>query len=178
MIAKLFYLTKSRPDISYSIWVFNRFMNKPQVPHLHVVKQIYRYLKCTTDHGTIFQKIGSKNIKGFTNIDWVGDQESRWSWSTSRYMFQLAYIPITWSNKCQLIMAIMSFTKVEYRSLVEGSKESTWLKNSQLNWGFQRRSKQQKIGDNMNCFKIAKNPILHSPAPTILKYIIIMYVNK
>lgn len=135
MIVKLFYLTKSKLDISYSIWVFNRFMNKRQVPHLHVIKQIYRYLKCTTDHGTIFQKIGSKNIKGFTNIDWVGDQESRWSWSTFRYMFQLAYNPITWSNKCQLIMAIMSFTKVEYRSLVEGSKESTWLKKFTIELG-------------------------------------------
>jgi hypothetical protein len=63
MIAKLFYLTKSRPDISYSIWVFNRFMNKPQVPHLHVVKQIYRYLKCTTDHGTFFQKLDPRRLK-------------------------------------------------------------------------------------------------------------------
>jgi hypothetical protein len=40
----------------------------------------------------------------------------------------------------------MSSTNVEYGSLVEGSKESTWLKKltieskkSQLNWGFQRR---------------------------------------
>jgi len=32
-------------------------------------------------------------------------------------------------------MAIMSFTKVEYRSLVEGSKESTWLKKFTIELG-------------------------------------------
>ncbi len=48
-------------------------MNKPQVLHLDVVKQKFRYFKCTTNHGVIFQKNGSKKIKGFTNVDWVGD---------------------------------------------------------------------------------------------------------
>jgi hypothetical protein len=38
-------------------------MNKPQVPHLHVVKQMYRYLKCTTNHGTFFQKLDPRKLK-------------------------------------------------------------------------------------------------------------------
>jgi hypothetical protein len=38
-------------------------MNKPQVLHLDVVKQMFRYLKCTIDHGIFFQKKESKKIK-------------------------------------------------------------------------------------------------------------------
>jgi len=75
MIGKLFYLTNSRLDISYSTRVFNRFMSKPQVPHLDVAKQVFRYLKGMADHEIFFRKNVSKKIEG--NADWAGDQESR-----------------------------------------------------------------------------------------------------
>jgi hypothetical protein len=52
-------------------------MSKPQVLHLDVVKQMFRYLKCTIDHGIFFQKNGSKKIKGFIDVDWVGDDDQR-----------------------------------------------------------------------------------------------------
>jgi hypothetical protein len=77
MIGKLFYLTNSRLDISYSIRVFSRFMSKPQVPHLDVAKLVFRYLKGMADHEIFFQKNVSKKIEGFTNADWASDQESR-----------------------------------------------------------------------------------------------------
>lgn len=61
------------------------------------------------------------------------------------YMFQLAYGPITWNNKCQLTVAIMSFTKVEYKSLVEGLKESTWLKKITIESGISKEVEATKI---------------------------------
>jgi hypothetical protein len=53
-------------------------MSKPQVYHLNVAKQMFKYLKGTVDHGIFFRKNGSKKIESFTDdIDWAGDQESR-----------------------------------------------------------------------------------------------------
>jgi hypothetical protein len=50
-------------------------MSKPQVPHLDVAKQVFRYLKGMADHEIFFRKNVSKKIEG--NADWAGDQESR-----------------------------------------------------------------------------------------------------
>jgi hypothetical protein len=66
MIGKLLYLTNSRSNISYSIGVLSRFMNKPQVFHLNAAKQMFRYLKGMVDHEIFFRKNKSKKIKGFT----------------------------------------------------------------------------------------------------------------
>jgi len=79
MIGKLLYLTNFKLNISYSIRVCNRFMTKPQVLHLDVIKQVFRYFKCTVDHGILFKKNGFKKIEGFIDVDWVGDQENRGS---------------------------------------------------------------------------------------------------
>jgi hypothetical protein len=62
-------------------------MIKPQVLHLDVIKQVFRYLKCTIDHGILLKKNGFKKIEGFIDIDWVGDQENRRSWSTFGYIY-------------------------------------------------------------------------------------------
>jgi hypothetical protein len=48
-------------------------MNKPQVPHFDVAKQVFRYLKGMVDHEILFRNDGSKKIEGFTNADWAGD---------------------------------------------------------------------------------------------------------
>ena len=55
MVGKLLYLTNTRPDISYSVEVASRFMNKPQKAHLDAVKQIMRYLKHTAKMGIMFK---------------------------------------------------------------------------------------------------------------------------
>jgi hypothetical protein len=44
-------------------------MSKPQIPHLDVVKQMFKYLKGMIDHEIFFRKNGSKKIDGFINVD-------------------------------------------------------------------------------------------------------------
>jgi hypothetical protein len=57
----------------------------------------------------------------------------------------------------------MSFIKVEYKSLVEGSKKSTWLKKLTIELGILEEVEATNIWcDNMSILKIAKNPILHA----------------
>ena len=47
MIGSLLYLTASKPDIMYSICIYERFQSDPRESHLSVVKKIIKYLKGT-----------------------------------------------------------------------------------------------------------------------------------
>ena len=47
MIESLLYLTASRPDILFSVWICARFQSEPKKSHLLAVKRIIRYLKGT-----------------------------------------------------------------------------------------------------------------------------------
>ena len=44
MIGSLLYLTASRPDIQFSVYLCARFQANPKESHLIVVKRIFRYL--------------------------------------------------------------------------------------------------------------------------------------
>jgi hypothetical protein len=53
MIGCLRYLLHTRPDLSYSVGLASRFMEKSTVMHAKAVKQILRYLKGTIDLGLV-----------------------------------------------------------------------------------------------------------------------------
>ena len=73
MIGCLRYLLHSRPDLSYSMGVASRFMEKPTVMHAKVVKQILRYLKGTVDFGLVYVQGGSADkLIGYSDSDHGG----------------------------------------------------------------------------------------------------------
>ncbi|GKE43828.1 hypothetical protein Tco_1471112 [Tanacetum coccineum] len=47
MIGSLMYRTSSRPDIMFAVCACARYQVNPKVSHLHAVKRIFRYLKCS-----------------------------------------------------------------------------------------------------------------------------------
>jgi hypothetical protein len=48
------YLLHTRPDLSFSVGIASRFMEKPTVKHLNAVKQILRYLEGTVNYGLVY----------------------------------------------------------------------------------------------------------------------------
>jgi len=44
MVGALQYLTMTRPNIAYVVYVFSQYMHAPHTIHLHAVKCIFRYL--------------------------------------------------------------------------------------------------------------------------------------
>jgi len=56
MIGSLLYLTASRPDILFSVYLCARFQSDPRESHLTTVKRIFRYLKGTTNFGLLYRK--------------------------------------------------------------------------------------------------------------------------
>nr|GFA79762.1 hypothetical protein [Tanacetum cinerariifolium] len=67
MIGSLVYLTSSRPNLTYVVYLCARYQEKPTEKHLNAVKQIFLYRKGTinmglwyskdTDYGLQFNKI-------------------------------------------------------------------------------------------------------------------------
>jgi hypothetical protein len=56
MIGSLLYLTASRPDIMFSVYMCVRFQANPKKTYLSVVKRIHRYLKHTSSVGIWYPK--------------------------------------------------------------------------------------------------------------------------
>ena len=63
-------------------------------------------------------------LKGYVDLDMVGDKDSRRS--TTRYVFTIGGIMVSWISKLQKVVAL-STTKVEYVSTAKASKEMIWL---------------------------------------------------
>ena len=87
IVGSLMYLTVTRPDIMYSMSLISRYMENPTEIHLLVAKRILRYLQETRDFGLFYKKGEKLELFGFTNNDYVEDQDDKNS--TSSYVFML-----------------------------------------------------------------------------------------
>ncbi|GKE63848.1 hypothetical protein Tco_1514215 [Tanacetum coccineum] len=66
MIGTLMYLTSSRPDLVFVVYMCARYQAKPTKKHLHAVKRIFRYLRGTINMGDRLVNWSSKKQKTTT----------------------------------------------------------------------------------------------------------------
>ncbi|CAM8886714.1 unnamed protein product [Rhodiola kirilowii] len=81
MIGSLFYLTASRPDISYAVGVCARYQVDPKESHLPQIKRIIKYVCGTVGFGIWYTKDTNPHLVGFCDADWAGNAEDRKSTS-------------------------------------------------------------------------------------------------
>ena len=55
LVGSLLYLTHTRPDISYAVSYVSRFMQEPETAYFLAAKRFMRYLKGTSNYGTLFK---------------------------------------------------------------------------------------------------------------------------
>ncbi|GKB62471.1 retrovirus-related pol polyprotein from transposon TNT 1-94 [Tanacetum coccineum] len=97
MIGTLLYLTASRPDLTFSVYMCARYQAKPTEKHLHAVKIIFKYLRGTVNKGLRYPKDSSIALTAYADADHVGCQDTRRS--TSGSMQLLGDRLISWSSK-------------------------------------------------------------------------------
>ncbi len=118
----------TKPDVSHAVGVLSRFMSKPGKEHWTTVKQVFRYLRGTSDYGLCYQARSGLDkvlgICGFVDADWARDLDQRRS--TSGYVFKLFGGAVSWMSKKQSVVAL-STTEVEYMVASHASKEAVWL---------------------------------------------------
>nr|GEX72641.1 ribonuclease H-like domain, reverse transcriptase, RNA-dependent DNA polymerase [Tanacetum cinerariifolium] len=103
MIGSLMYLTASRPDIMFVVCACARFQVTPKVSHLHVVKRIFRYLKCQPKLGLWYPKDSPFDLEAFLDSDYAGASLDRKS-ITGGCQF-LGKRLISWQFKKQIVVA-------------------------------------------------------------------------
>jgi len=104
-------MTITRPNLSYVVGVVSQFMQTPQKPHLDVVRHILRYIKHTLQCGIFYEAKSQLQVHGYTDANWVGNVLDRRS--TNGFMFFFGSGAVSWSNKKQPTIALLS-TEVEY----------------------------------------------------------------
>ncbi|KAF2283298.1 hypothetical protein GH714_001019 [Hevea brasiliensis] len=125
LVGSFVYLTITRPDISYAIYLVSQFMSAPRSTHFSAVLRILRYIKGTLFYGLHFSATSSLVLSGYSNVDWAGDLiDCR---STTGYYFFLGNSLISWRSKKQTVVA-RSSTESEYRALADATSELLWLR--------------------------------------------------
>ncbi|GJY11324.1 hypothetical protein Tco_0379509 [Tanacetum coccineum] len=91
------YLTSSRPDLVYAVYMCARYQAWPTEKHLHAVKRIFRYLRGTVNRGLWYLKDSTIALTAFANADHTGYQDTRRS--TIKSMQLLGDRLVSWSSK-------------------------------------------------------------------------------
>jgi hypothetical protein len=82
MTCALLWLTRTRPDIAFSVTTLCKFLKSPRKCHWNDLKRIARYLSGTSDRGLCFQA-DNMEVSAFSDSDWAADVTTRKSVSGS-----------------------------------------------------------------------------------------------
>ncbi|XP_072074035.1 secreted RxLR effector protein 161-like [Arachis hypogaea] len=83
----------TRPDISFIVRMFGRYLSNLGMDYWIAVKRIMRYLKGTKDYMLTYRRLENLEIIGYSDSDFAGCQDSRCS--TLSCIFMLARGAIT-----------------------------------------------------------------------------------
>jgi hypothetical protein len=98
----------SRPDISFSVNFFSRFMNSYTEEHFNLLKRVLIYLYHTKDLKLTYQKSSNSIpvLECFTDADWASDKSDRKS--ISGHVVKFFGNVVLWTSKKQSSIALSS----------------------------------------------------------------------
>ncbi|KAM1987280.1 hypothetical protein ACFX15_034572 [Malus domestica] len=137
MIGVLLYLAQcTRPDISFAVNLLARYNNAPTRRHWTGVKDIFRYLKGTTNLGLFYpyesssdaapyaHRVDSRLI-GYADAGYLSDPHK--ARCQTGYVFTVGGTAISWRSTKQTLVATSS-NHAEILALHEATRECFWLR--------------------------------------------------
>ena len=68
MIGSLLYITDSRPDIMFSIYLYAKYQSNPKESHLKAVKMILSYINNTINYDLFYPKSGTFELRSYSEL--------------------------------------------------------------------------------------------------------------
>ncbi|GJX68066.1 retrovirus-related pol polyprotein from transposon TNT 1-94 [Tanacetum coccineum] len=158
MIGSLLYLTKSRPDIMFSVCLCAIFQDAPKTSYLKAVKRIFQYIKGTTHLGLWYHKGTDIETVVYADSDHARDYVDRKS--TSGICTFVGCFLTSWFSKKQTNLAI-STTEAEYVSAKKACQQAIWMKQALIDYDV-RLDDVPIMCDNKGAIDLSKNPVQHS----------------
>jgi len=159
VIGCLRYLTHTRPDLSYSIGIVSRYMERPTTLHHQAVKQILRYLKGTLEYGLEYRRgQGDAEVIGFSDSNLAGDADDRKS--TTGMAFYLNQNLITWASQKQKTVALSS-CEAEFMAATAAACQALWLRSLVSEVTGRSPEPVTLFVDNKSAIALIKNAVFH-----------------
>ncbi|GAU32260.1 hypothetical protein TSUD_53880 [Trifolium subterraneum] len=158
MVGSLMYLLATRPDMTFSVCLVARFMERPTEIHVAAVKRILRYLKGTLSYGLWYEKGRGEELIGWSDSDYAGDLDDKKS--TSGYVFMIGSKAVSWSSRKQPIVTL-STTKAEFIAAASNACQGIWLSRIIAHIDVDKKKGITIFCDNTSSIKLSKNPVLH-----------------
>lgn len=121
------------------------------------MKWILGYLSCTVESSLYFRK-SNLGLQVCINANMIGDIDGRKN--TSRYIYILGGIAVSWILKLQKIVTL-STTKAKYVVVTKASKEMMRLQSFSEESGPKYEWSVLQYYDNQSVIYLVRNPIYH-----------------
>ena len=157
VIANLFYLAVSRPDICFNVGVCARYQANPKESHLAAVKRIICFVSGTVNDGIWYTNDTNSSLAGYSDADWAGNTDDRKS--TTRGCFYLGNNLVPWRSKKQ---NSISLSTAEAKYIAAGSccTQLLWMKQMLEDYGM-AQGILIVFCDNTSAINISKNHVQH-----------------
>ncbi|KMQ87973.1 integrase core domain protein [Lasius niger] len=154
----LYLTTKTRPDLSYAVNYYSRYIQSPESKDFLNVKRIFRYLQNTKELGLVYGgEKDTEKLTAYCDSDYAGDPETRKS--TTGYVIKYCGGPVSWCSRKQPIVALSS-TEAEFISAAECCKELLYLK-AVLEKLINKTVKAEMQIDNQSAIHLIKKDVLN-----------------
>ena len=151
LIDFLLYLTASRPDIMFAVYLCARYQANPKESHFKAAKRILNVGLWYPSHSPI-------HLIGYSDSDFAGWKLDRKSTSGTCHL--LGSSLISWHSKKQACVAL-STAEAEYIAAGSCCPQILWLKQQLADFGL-KMSKVPLMCDNASAINLTKNQIQHS----------------
>ena len=157
LVGFLLYLTTSRPDIMFAVFLCARFQSNSKESHFKAVKRFLKYLKGTTSVGLWYPSHSSINLVRYSDFDFAECKLDRNSTSDTCHLLGAI---ISWHSKKQACVAL-STTEAEYIAAGSCWVQILWIKQQLENFRLMV-NKVPLLCDNTSAINLTKNQIKYS----------------
>ena len=99
-------MTRTRPDLSYTVGKLSQCLLEPRQQHWVATKHILKYLRGTSHYEQHYQKSKEFGILAYSDADWASDQSDRRSTTGFCFYLNKESSPISWKSKKQPTVAL------------------------------------------------------------------------